>query len=78
MRPVIALGETVSEETAGVFGIECGKKIVHPDADDSGSEDHVYGSTDALADNLVGGRKSLSHTVLGNDEFAHSIIVKRN
>ena len=76
MGPVIALGEAVSEETAAVFGIECGKKIIHPDPDDAGSEDHVHGGTNALADNLVSSRERLSHTVLGNDEFAHSIIVK--
>ena len=77
MGPVIALGDAVSKETAGVFGIECGKKIIDPDPDNSGSEDHVHGSTDALADNLVSSRKSLSHTVFGNDELAHSIIVER-
>ena len=78
VRAVVALGDPVTEKAAGIVGIEGGEQVVHPDADNARPEDDVHRRTDALADDFICRGKRLGNPVLGNDQFAHAIVVKGN
>ena len=52
------------------------QKVIHSDPDDSGAEDDIHGSPNALADNFVRSGESLSHSVFWHDQFPHAIVVE--